>query len=49
VTIALLEREAELAALDNAVASAAGGAGSVVLVSGKAGIGRPVWCKRSSR
>ena len=39
MTIALLEREAELAALDNAVASAASGAGSVVLVSGDSGIG----------
>jgi DNA-binding CsgD family transcriptional regulator len=38
--MALLERDAELAVLDEALASAAAGAGSVVLVSGEAGIGK---------
>jgi len=40
VAVALLERDAELAALTGAVASAAAGAGSVVLVAGEAGIGK---------
>jgi predicted ATPase len=40
VATRLLERDTELRTLDAALDRAAGGAGSVVLVSGEAGIGK---------
>ena len=44
----LLERETELQVLESALAAAAGGAGSVVLLSGEAGIGKTSLVRASS-
>jgi DNA-binding CsgD family transcriptional regulator len=45
----LLEREAEIAALDEAIRSALSGNGSVVLIEGSAGIGKTLLLEETSR
>ena len=45
----LLERDSAVAALDAALAEAAGGAGRVVLVAGEAGIGKTALVDAASR
>jgi hypothetical protein len=45
----LLEREAEVAALDEAIRSALSGHGSVVLIEGSAGIGKTLLLEETSR